>query len=135
MQAIRGTVECQPVGPFRPHPWVSIGILEELSQNLKDITLQHLGRIWLKGLAPVYPRIGVPFSRRSCSARYYKILAKRRAAGLDEQAAHRATLCARRGLSIRPEDLTLEALRKGPKPRSYHKQLSKLLETYEDWLR
>ena len=75
---------------------------EELRQDVEAIALQHLGRVWLRGLAP-----RLALDRRhvlkekllgDLRNRYYRIFAKKRAAGLDERAAHRATLCALRGL-------------------------------------
>lgn len=111
---------------------------EELRQELETIVLCHLGNVWLKGLAP---RLAP--NRRDILKdnllnrllqRYNKILAKKRAEGLAEESAHQATLRTLRRVSIKPESLTPAALRKGPKPRGYHKELPKLLPAYKRWL-
>jgi hypothetical protein len=111
---------------------------EELRQDLETVVLYHLGKVWVRGIAPRLA-LGRRVSLKeklldNLRDRYDRIYRKKCAAGLNHESAHRATLRDLRRLSIKLERLRPEVLRKGPKPRSYHNELSNLLAAYERWL-
>ncbi len=111
---------------------------EELRQELETIVLYHLGKVWLKGLAP---RLATNRREKlkdnllsTLRQRYDKFFAKKCAEGLTEESALQAALRALQRISIKPESLTPAALRKGSKPRGYHKELPNLLPAYKRWV-